>query len=148
VNGYASIYRFVDKGSWAVDWISRCLFLFMVEALAAEGLDVLAVLDDTLNKHRGPEICGAGWQHDGSAPKRPGKKGEKGKQTGYGVCFVLMGLAIRLPVEGIQELEIGRSQGKAHLPPAGEEGAGSCVSLHAGLLCRVAHEKGTGAHAL
>jgi len=94
---FASIYRFVDKGSWAVDWISRCLFLIMVETLVAEGLDVLAVLDDTLNKHRGPEICGAGWQHDGSAPKRPGKKGEKGKQTGYGVCFVLMGLAIRLP---------------------------------------------------
>ena len=51
------------------------------------------VLDDTLNKHRGKKICGAGWQHDGSAPKQT----KKTKQTGYGVCFVIIGLAIRFP---------------------------------------------------
>ena len=57
------------------------------------GCEVRTVGDDTLNKHRGAEICGAGWQYDGSAPKH----GKKAKQTSYGVCFVIIGLAIRLP---------------------------------------------------
>jgi hypothetical protein len=65
----------------------------MVEILVAEGAEIVTVLDDTLNKHRGKEMCGAGWQYDGSAPK----KGKKAKQTSYGVCFVIIGLAIRLP---------------------------------------------------
>jgi hypothetical protein len=38
----------------------------------------------------GRKICGAGFQHDGASPKG-------GKKIGYGVCFVLIGLAVRLP---------------------------------------------------
>jgi hypothetical protein len=83
----------MDKGSWEPDWVSRCLFRIMVEILIAEDYEVLVVIDDTLNKHRGKEICGAGWQHDGSAPRQ----NKKTKQLGYGVCFVIIGLAIRLP---------------------------------------------------
>ena len=87
---FATIYRFLGKGQWSVDLVSYCLFRILVETLIAEGVEILVVLDDTLNKHRGPHICGAGWQHDGSAPKQS-------KQKGYGVCFVIVGLAIRLP---------------------------------------------------
>lgn len=90
---FATIYRFLGKGQWNTDWVSRCLFRILVETLIAEGFEVLAVVDDTLNKHCGRQICGAGWQHDGSAPKAT----KKAKQTGYGVCFVIIGLAIRLP---------------------------------------------------
>ena len=90
---FATIYRFLGKGQWETDWVSRCLFRILVETLIAEGFEILVVIDDTLNKHRGKEICGAGWQHDGSAPK-PTKKA---KQKGFGVCFVIIGLAIRLP---------------------------------------------------
>lgn len=90
---FATIYRFIGKGKWEADWVSRCLFRIMVETLIAEGYEVLVVVDDTLNKHRGKQICGAGWQHDGASPKQT----KKTKQTGYGVCFVIIGLAIRLP---------------------------------------------------
>lgn len=87
---FATIYRFLGKGQWSVDMVSYCLFRILVETLIAEGVEILVVLDDTLNKHCGKHICGAGWQHDGSAPKHA-------KQKGYGVCFVIVGLAIRLP---------------------------------------------------
>ena len=73
--------------------MSRCLFLVLVKVLVADGVEVVAVVDDTLNKHCGKQICGAGWQYDGSAPKR----GKKAKQTSFGLCFVIIGLAIRLP---------------------------------------------------
>ncbi|MFC1833602.1 transposase [Thermodesulfobacteriota bacterium] len=87
---FATIYRFLQKGEWCTDMVAYCLFRILVETLIAEGIDILVVLDDTLNKHRGPHICGAGWQHDGSASQVT-------KQKGYGVCFVIIGLAIRLP---------------------------------------------------
>ena len=48
------------------------------------------VIDDTLHDHTGPKICAAAVQHDGDAPKT-------GKPVGYGVCFVTIGLAVRLP---------------------------------------------------
>ncbi len=62
---FATIYRFLGKGRWCTDRISYCLFRMMVETLIAEGVKIRTVGDDTLNKHRGEEICGAGW---GSMP--------------------------------------------------------------------------------
>jgi hypothetical protein len=86
---FATIYRFLGKGRWSIDVVSCCLFRLLVETLISAGCDVLVVIDDTLNKHCGKEICGAGWQHDGSASKLS-------KQRGYEVCFVIIGLVIRL----------------------------------------------------
>ncbi len=90
---FATIYRFLRKGQWEPDWVSHTLFRILVEILVAEGIEIRVVVDDTLNKHRGKQICGAGWQHDGSVPKQ----GKKTEQKGYGVCFVIIGLAIRFP---------------------------------------------------
>jgi hypothetical protein len=90
---FATIYRFLDKGKWCADWVSMRLFRILVEILVAEGVEFEVVLDDTLNKHCGKQICGAGWQYDGSAPR----SSKKAKKTSYGVCFVIIGLAIRLP---------------------------------------------------
>lgn len=87
---FASIYRFLGKGQWSVEGVSYWLFRTLVEALITEGSEILVVIDDTLNKHRGKKICGAGWQHDGSAPGLT-------KHKGYGVCFVIIGLAVRIP---------------------------------------------------
>jgi len=87
---FASIYRFLAKGRWEADWVSYCLFRLMIEILLAAGAEIRVVLDDTLSKHCGRKICGAGWQHDGSAPKHS-------KQKSYGLCFVIIGLAVRLP---------------------------------------------------
>jgi hypothetical protein len=56
--------------------------------------EIELVLDDTLNSHVGKKIFGAGFQHNGNAPKI-------GKPIGYGVCFVIIGVVVRLP--GISE---------------------------------------------
>lgn len=61
----------------------------LVETFNTIGGEILVVVDDTLNKHCGKAICGAGWQHDGSARRQS-------EQEGYGVCFVIIGLAVRL----------------------------------------------------
>jgi len=87
---FASIYRFLAKGQWQADWVASSLFRLMVETLMAGGAQIMVVIDDTLNKHCGRKICGAGWQHDNSAPKHSHRKS-------YGLCFVIIGLAIRLP---------------------------------------------------
>ncbi len=87
---FATVYRFLGKGSWSADSVSRWLFRILLDTLVTKGTEILVVVDDTLNKHCGKKICGAGWQHDGSALKPAQKKG-------HGVCFVIIGLAIRLP---------------------------------------------------
>ena len=87
---FASVYRFLSRGRWLPDMVSRALFELMLDILVPLDAEILLVLDDTLNKHRGKKITGAGWQHDGSAP------GKKKNRKGYGVCFVIIGLAVRL----------------------------------------------------
>ena len=86
---FASVYRFISRGRWLADMVSHMLFELILEALVPPNAEIFVIVDDTLNKHYGKKISGAGWQHDGSAP---GKKDRKG----YGVCFVIIGLAVRL----------------------------------------------------
>jgi hypothetical protein len=62
----------------------------IVDILLPEATEFKLILDDTLNSHVGKKICGAGVQHDGDDPKT-------GKPIGYGVCFVVIGVAVRLP---------------------------------------------------
>jgi len=87
---FASLYRFLSRARWEPDRVAAEVFLFMVETLFATATELILVIDDTLNNHVGKKICGAGFQHDGAAPKG-------GKKIGYGVCFVIIGLAVRLP---------------------------------------------------
>jgi hypothetical protein len=61
----------------------------MIDVLQIPGKEILVVLDDPLNKHTGRKICGAGWQHDGSA--------RNGQTHDHGICLVIVGLAIALP---------------------------------------------------
>ncbi len=91
---FTGVYRFVGRGRRLADMVSRAVFELLVETLVPRGAEILLVVDDTLNKHRGKKISGAGWQHDGSAV------GDK-KKKGYGLCFVIIGLAVRL--NGIAE---------------------------------------------
>jgi len=87
---FASLYRFLSRAKWEPDRVAAEIFLVMVETLLPGVSELILVIDDTLNNHVGRKICGAGFQHDGSAPKG-------GKKIGYGVCFVVVGLAVRLP---------------------------------------------------
>jgi len=87
---FSSLYRFLSRARWEPDRVAAVIFLLMVETLFPGVSELILVIDDTLNNHVGPKICGAGFQHDGAAPKG-------GKKIGYGVCFVIIGLAVRLP---------------------------------------------------
>lgn len=91
---FASVYRFLSRAQWNPDHVGHVLFDMMINLFAPSGSEAVVVVDDTLNKHCGKKICGAGYQHDGSARKRDGQKG-------YGLCFVIVGLAVPLP--GISE---------------------------------------------
>lgn len=86
---FASVYRFVGRGRWLADMVSRMVYEALLKTLVVGTAEILLVVDDTLNKHRGKKICGAGWQHDGSVPRER-------KRKAYGLCFVIIGLAVRL----------------------------------------------------
>ena len=77
---FSSIYRFLQKSRWAPDQVACEVFRMILDTLMP---------DDTLNNHVGRKIFGAGIQHDGDAPKT-------GKPIGYGVCFVIIGVVVRL----------------------------------------------------
>lgn len=87
---FATIYRFLQKAKWAPDQVAFEVFRMIVDTLMPGATEFELVLDDTLNNHVGKKICGAGIQHDGDAPKT-------GKPIGYGVCFVIIGVVVRLP---------------------------------------------------
>jgi hypothetical protein len=87
---FTSIYRFLQKAKWAPDQVAFVVFRIIVDTLLPGVSEIELVLDDTLNNHVGKKIFGAGIQHDGDAPKT-------GKPIGYGVCFVIIGVAVRLP---------------------------------------------------
>jgi len=91
---FVSVYRFLQKAKWAPDQVAYQVFRIIVDTLLSGVTEIELVLDDTLNNHVGRKIFGAGFQHDGDAPKT-------GKPIGYGVCFVIIGVVVRLP--GISE---------------------------------------------
>ncbi|MCA1961717.1 MAG: hypothetical protein LDL33_13090 [Desulfomonile sp.] len=62
------------------------VFRIIVDTLLSGATEIEPVLDDTLNNHVGKKIFGAGIQHDGDTPKT-------GRPIGYGVCFVITGVA-------------------------------------------------------
>jgi hypothetical protein len=87
---FASLYRFFSRAKWNQDQVAAVVFMAMVQTFFPNASELILVIDDTLNRRRGPKICGAGYQHDGSA-------GPGNKKVGYGCCFVIIGLAVRLP---------------------------------------------------
>ena len=91
---FASIYRFLSRAVWSWDSVSWMVFRIIHRTFLADAAEVICVVDDTLNKHWGKKICGAGYQHDGSVPKGDWP-------VRFGVCFVIMGAMVRLP--GISE---------------------------------------------
>jgi len=87
---FATIYRFLQKAKWAPDQVAFEVFRMILDTLMPDATEFELVLDDTLNNHVSKKIFGAGIQHDGDAPKT-------GKPIGYGVCFVIIGVVVRLP---------------------------------------------------
>jgi hypothetical protein len=86
---FSSIYRFLQKSRWNPDQVACEVFRMILDTLMPDATEFELVLDDTLNNHVGRKIFGAAIQHDGDAPKT-------GKPIGYGVCFVIIGVVVRL----------------------------------------------------
>jgi SRSO17 transposase len=87
---FSGIYRFLSRAKWCTDQVACVVFRLLVESLIPEDAEILIVIDDTLNRHGGQKICGAGRQYDGAAARGS-------KRMAHGVCFVLIGLVVRLP---------------------------------------------------
>lgn len=87
---FTSIYRFLSRAVWSWDSVSWVVFRIIHRTFLEDAAEVICVVDDTLNKHWGKKICGAGYQHDGSVPKGD-------YPVRFGVCFVVMGVMVRLP---------------------------------------------------
>lgn len=87
---FANIYKFLGRSNWDPDKVAFEVFKLIIERLLPGCTVIEIVIDDTLNSCVGKKIFGAGVQHDGNAPKT-------GKPIGYGVCFVIIGVAVRLP---------------------------------------------------
>lgn len=91
---FASLYRFLSRAVWSWDSVGWMVFRIIHRTFLANATEVVCVVDDTLNKHWGKKICGAGYQHDGSVPKGD-------PPVRFGVCFVVIGVMVQLP--GISE---------------------------------------------
>jgi hypothetical protein len=87
---FVSVYRFLARAKWSPDQVAFQVFRMIVDTLLPGATEFELILDDTLNNRVGRKVFGAGVQHDGDAPKT-------GKPIGYGVCFVIIGVAVRLP---------------------------------------------------
>jgi hypothetical protein len=87
---FSTIYRFLQKAKWPPDQVAFEVFRMILDTLMPDATELELALDDTLNNHVGKKIFGAGIQHDGDAPKT-------GKPIGYGVCFVIIEVVVRLP---------------------------------------------------
>jgi hypothetical protein len=121
---FVSIYRFLQKAKWAPDQVAFQIFRIIVDTLLPGVTEIELVVDDTLNNHVGKKIFGAGIQHDGDAPKT-------GKPIGYGVCFVVIGVVVRLP--GISDRVLCLPYAarlwwpqKAKVKPVGEKHRSKC----------------------
>jgi len=73
-----------------MDNVSRRLFSMIVDLLVPRGLRGRNRRGRHPQQAQRQETVGAGWQHDGSAPEHSRKKA-------YGLCFVVIGVAILLP---------------------------------------------------
>jgi hypothetical protein len=87
---FSTAYNFLRRAKWDPNRVAQRVFRLIIDTLMPGATEIELVLDDTLNNHVGKKIFGAGVQHDGDAPKT-------GKPLGCGVCFVISGIAVRLP---------------------------------------------------
>jgi len=90
VENFVTVYRFFSRAVGNPNNMAERIFMMMVSLLLPHGSEAVIIVDDTLNKHCRKRVCGAGWQHEGSAPKQS-------KKEACGLCFVVVGLAVCLP---------------------------------------------------
>jgi hypothetical protein len=85
-------YRFLGSARWCVDQIGLTLVKLIVALLVPAGEAVLIACDDSLFRRSGRKVHATAWHHDGSA------KGPAGNRVGFGNCWVIVGIIVRLPM--------------------------------------------------
>lgn len=93
---HSVFYNFLARARWTVDEVSRQMFTLALRFVPPGPLYL--VIDDTLCRHGGPHIWGAGMHHDPLASNyQRGGKGRGAKVFSCGHCFVIICLWIPLP---------------------------------------------------
>ncbi|MGA8832377.1 MAG: hypothetical protein ACLQT6_03155 [Desulfomonilaceae bacterium] len=87
---FSNIYKFIRTGKGGPDRIAFEIFRVVIGSMLPDYAEIEFVIDDTLDPCVGKYILGTEFQHDGNASKTD-------KPVGYGVCFVVIGVAINLP---------------------------------------------------
>ena len=92
---FSTLYRFLSRGRWSVDELGRGLFVALLRVLPE---DIDAMVDDTLCRHRGPRIFGAGMHHD-AVLSSYGRGAQAGRATFFscGHCWVVLAVRVPLP---------------------------------------------------
>ncbi|MGW0435114.1 IS701 family transposase [Micromonospora sp. NPDC003197] len=81
---------FFARARWCPDTLGLTLATLIVDMFLPADAAVEVVVDDTLFRRYGRKVHAAGWQHDGAA--------QGTRKFGYGNCWVIVGIVLRLPV--------------------------------------------------
>jgi hypothetical protein len=87
---FANICEFLLKSKRNTGKVACQVFKIIVETVLTDASEEKVIVDDTLNSRMGKKICGARLRCDRNAPI-------DGKPVGSGVCFVIVGVVVRLP---------------------------------------------------
>ena len=92
---HASFYRFLSRGSWAIDALGEVLFHLLLPCLPPQ---ITIILDDTLCHKSGPHLFGAAMHYDAHASTygRGTSQGRKGFFA-FGHNWVVAALWLPLP---------------------------------------------------
>jgi hypothetical protein len=92
---FSTLYRFLSRGRWSVDELGRVLFVALLRVLPE---DIDAMVDDTLCRHRGPRIFGAGMHHDAALSTYVhGAQAGRSVFFSCGHCWVVLSVRVPLP---------------------------------------------------
>lgn len=83
-------HRFFASARWSADAVGLALAGLVLNRLVAVDAPVVVAVDDTLFRRSGRKIHGAGWHRDPTSPAR-------GKASGWGHCWVVVGILVWLP---------------------------------------------------
>src|SRR5215470_3585969 len=82
-------HYFFARARWEAGELGLAAARLVVLLLVPPGAPLPVAVDDSLFRRSGRRVHGAGWQYDGSAPRRG--------RLGFGTCFVTAGIVVALP---------------------------------------------------
>jgi len=90
--------NFFSKARWRMDTLWEVLFRLLVAAFHVEGTCIQLVGDDTLAKHRGPKVWGAGLYRDAVRSSR------RHPAYAWGLNWIVLAMVVPVRVLGTEHL--------------------------------------------